>query len=152
MAALIEQSGRHEIAAHGWIHESVADLSRDQEKRLMQKSRDYLEEHTGQKPVGYRAPFGIYSLNTHSILEELGFLYDSGLGADDSPHALIVNGEPSRLIELPGNINFEDSVLDPMNTFTAGITDPRVMLQSYKDGFDTLYEEGTMMLLICILM
>ena len=62
--------------------------------------------------------------------------------------ALIVNGEPSRLIELPGNINFEDSVLDPMNTFTAGITDPRVMLQSYKDGFDTLYDEGTMMLLI----
>ena len=112
------------------------------------KSRDYLESQTGERPVGYRAPFGVYSENTHSILEELGFLYDSGLAADDSPHALTVNGEPIQLIELPGNVNFEDSVLDPMNTFTAGLVTPGDLLQTFKDGFDTLYEEGTMMLFI----
>ncbi len=148
MASLIKQSGRHEFAVHGWIHASVTGMTREQEKNIIQKSRDYLESQTGQRPVGYRAPFGVYSENTYSILEELGFLYDSGLAADDSPHALTVNGEPIQLIELPGNVNFEDSVLDPMNTFTAGLVTPGDLLQSFKDGFDTLYEEGTMMLFI----
>ena len=148
MAGLIEQSGRHEFAVHGWIHASVTGMTREQEKSIIQKSRDYLESQTGQRPVGYRAPFGIYSENTHSILEELGFLYDSGLAADDSPHALTIDGEPIQLIELPGNVNFEDSVLDPMNTFTAGLVTPGDLLQSFMDGFDTLYEEGTMMLFI----
>ncbi len=148
MAALIKQSGRHEFAVHGWIHESVTGLTREQEKSIILKARDFLERQTGQRPVGYRAPFGIYSENTHSILEELDFLYDSGLAADDSPYALMADGKRLRLIELPANVNFEDSVLDPMNTFTAGITDPSVMLQSYKDGFDTLYKEGTMMLFV----
>lgn len=148
MAGLIKQSGRHEFAVHGWIHASVTGMTREQEKNIIRKSRDYLENQTGERPVGYRAPFGVYSENTHSILEELGFLYDSGLAADDSPHALTVNGEPIQLIELPGNVNFEDSVLDPMNTFTAGLVTPGDLLQTFKDGFDTLYEEGTMMLFI----
>ena len=148
MAGLIKQSGRHEFAVHGWIHASVAGMTREQEKSIIQKSRDYLESRTGERPIGYRAPFGVYSENTHSILEELGFLYDSGLAADDSPHALTVNGEPIQLIELPGNVNFEDSVMDPMNTFTAGLVTPGDLLQTFKDGFDTLYEEGTMMLFI----
>jgi len=148
MAGLIKQSGRHEFAVHGWIHASVTGMTREQEKNIIRKSRDYLESQTGERPVGYRAPFGVYSENTHSILEELGFLYDSGLAADDSPHALTVNGEPIQLIELPGNVNFEDSVLDPMNTFTAGLVTPNDLLQTFKDGFDTLYEEGTMMLFI----
>ena len=148
MTGLIKQSGRHEFAVHGWIHASVTGMTREQEKNIIQKSRDYLESRTGERPVGYRAPFGVYSENTHSILEELGFLYDSGLAADDSPHALTVNGEPIQLIELPGNVNFEDSVLDPMNTFTAGLVTPGDLLQTFKDGFDTLYEEGTMMLFI----
>ena len=148
MAAMIQRSDRHEFAVHGWIHESVAGLTRDQEKGIIEKSRDFLERRTGQRPVGYRAPFGTYTGNTLSILTELGFLYDSGLAADDSPHALIVNGKPSPLIELPPNVNFEDSVLDPMNTFTAGLVAPEVMLQSFMDGFDVLYRERTMMLLI----
>lgn len=148
MAGLIKQSGRHEFAVHGWIHASVAGMTREQEKSIIQKSRDYLESQTGERPVGYRPPFGINSENTHSILEELGFLYDSGLAADDSPHALSANGKPLRLIELPANVNFEDSVLDPMNTFSAGLVTPGDLLQSFKDGFDTLYAEGTMMLFI----
>ena len=148
MAAMIQQSGRHEFGVHGWIHASVAGLTREQEKGIIEKSRDFLEERTGQRPVGYRAPFGVYTGNTLSILAELGFLYDSGLAADDSPHALIVNGEPSPLIELPPSANFEDSVLDPMNTFTAGLVAPRVMLQSFKDGFDVLYRERTMMVIL----
>jgi len=148
MVGTINQSGRHEIAAHGWIHERMNELTREQEFAQHKKTVAYLEKATGQRPMGYRGPFGVYSKNTHSILEELGFLYDSGIGGDDSPAELLINGKPSKLIELPADPNFEDSVLDPFNTFAAGITDPRAMLQSYKDGFDTLYKEGTMMLLI----
>ena len=148
MAGMIQKSGRHEFAVHGWIHASVAGLNREQEKGIIERSRDFLERRTGERPVGYRAPFGVYTGNTFPILAELGFLYDSGLTADDSPHALIVDGKPSPLIELPPNVNFEDSVLDPMNTFTAGLVAPGLMLQSFKDGFDVLYRERTMMVLI----
>ncbi len=57
MIPAIMKSGRHEIGAHGWIHEfPPATGSTEEEERLLNKAIDYLTVATGRRPVGYRAP------------------------------------------------------------------------------------------------
>ena len=65
MVPLIVKSGRHEIALHGWIHESLPALNdAAEEQRLLTQSIDYLTKVTGKRPVGYRA--GAWALSHHS--------------------------------------------------------------------------------------
>ena len=100
-AELILASGIHEIAVHGWIHELNTALDGETEKRLLRLSMETIEEISGVKPVGFRAPSWNHSPNTLSIVRELGFLYESSLMADDRPYELLQNGDPTGLVELP---------------------------------------------------
>ena len=91
----------HEIAVHGWIHESNSILDATTERRLLSQAVDALEQLTGVRPVGYRAPSWNFSPNTLSIIREMGFIYESSLMADDRPYELLQNGEPTGVVELP---------------------------------------------------
>ncbi|QEX25237.1 hypothetical protein FRZ61_51840 [Hypericibacter adhaerens] len=73
----------HEIAAHGFIHESPVALSRAEEVDLLARSEDVLERIIGARPVGYRSPAWDLSPHSMDVLEERGYLYDSSLMADD---------------------------------------------------------------------
>jgi peptidoglycan/xylan/chitin deacetylase (PgdA/CDA1 family) len=121
MIAAIQASGRHEIGVHGWIHERNAVLPRDDEERLLKMALERMTELIGQRPVGYRAPSWNFSDNTLELLIELGFLYDSSLMADDRPYELNAHGEP----------------------LGDRYSNPREVLQVYKDEFDIAYEEKT---------
>lgn len=144
-AILINRSGRHEIAVHGWIHENPASLSRAQEKAALERSIRTIEELAGYTPVGYRAPSWNFSEHTVDILRELNLLYDSSLMSDDSPFEILRNGEPTGLIELPVSwIPDDASYLLPRS---AGAISPRDWLTILKDDFDVAYREETMFLL-----
>ena len=145
MVDIIQASGRHEFGVHGWIHELNSALDAETERDLVIRATDYLEEVTGRRPVGYRAPSWNFSPNTLDIIRGLGFLYDSSLMADDRPYELLQNGEPTGMIELPVEWILDDApLLNPRgNSYTA----PRELLQVYIDEFDKAYEEGTMFLL-----
>ncbi len=145
MADIIKQSGRHEFAVHGWIHERNSDLPADVERELVQRAIDYLTEATGERPVGYRAPSWNFSPNTLAIIRELCFLYDSSLMSDDRPYELNADGEPTGMVELPVEWILDDAPL--MNPLGGRYSAPREVLQVYKDEFDVAYEEGTMFLL-----
>ena len=145
MADVIQSSGRHEFAVHGWIHERNSDLPADVERELVQRAVDYLTQATGERPVGYRAPSWNFSPNTLDIIRDLGFLYDSSLMADDRPYELNAAGEPTGLIELPVEWILDDAPL--VNPLGGRYSAPRDVLQVYKDEFDVAYEEGTMFLL-----
>ena len=99
-ADLIQESGMHEIAAHGWIHELNTALDGPTEERLLRQAVDAIEEITGTRPVGYRAPSWNHSPNTLRIVRDIGFLYESSLMADDRPYELVQNGEPTGMVEL----------------------------------------------------
>jgi peptidoglycan-N-acetylglucosamine deacetylase len=68
MIPAILKSGRHEIALHGWIHESLPTLNDGpEEERLLNQAIDYLTKATGKRPVGNRAG-GWRSVTTRSTL------------------------------------------------------------------------------------
>ena len=145
MVDVIQQSGQHEFGVHGWIHELNTELDGETERDLISRATDYLENVTGRRPVGYRAPSWNFSPNTLRIIRDFGFLYDSSLMADDRPYELLQNGEETGVVELPVEWILDDApLLNPRGT---SYTSPRELLQVYIDEFDKAYEEGTMFLL-----
>ena len=145
MVGVIQASGRHEFGVHGWIHERNTALNAETERELVTRALGYLEEATGTRPVGYRAPSWNFSPNTMSIIRGLGFLYDSSLMSDDRPYELVADGDPTGVVELPVEWILDDAPL--MNPLGNSYTPPRELLQVYIDEFDKAYEEGTMFLL-----
>ncbi len=141
MVAMIQQSGRHEIGIHGWIHEWNVTLSRSEERRLLKKALDRMTELSGARPVGYRAPSWNHSDHTLELVLEAGFLYDSSLMADDRPYELLQDGQPTGLVELPVSWILDDAPL--MNPIGTRYANPRDVLQVWIDEFEAAYEEGT---------
>ena len=145
MADVIKAAGRHEFAIHGWIHELNSSLGAAEERELLVRALEYVEEVTGSRPVGYRAPSWNLSPNTLEIIRELGFLYDSSLMADDRPYELMADGEATGMVELPVEWILDDAPV--VNPRGASYSAPNHVLQVYIDEFDKAYEEGTMFLL-----
>jgi peptidoglycan/xylan/chitin deacetylase (PgdA/CDA1 family) len=142
MADVIGRSGRHEIALHGAVHEPASALSPERQRELFEESIAYLEQATGQKPVGYRAPTAIMTEHTIPIMKDLGMLYSSNVLSDDRPFEINLNGKPSGMIELPPSIYMSDGpLMISADAWTQALA-PRDVLQTYKDAFDTAYEEG----------
>ena len=145
MANMIKKMPRHEFAVHGWIHERNTRVPAEKEREMVLESIRVLKEITGEEPVGYRAPSWTFSDATPSILMEAGFLYESSMMADDRPYELVIEGKPSGIVELPVEWILDDAPL--MNPRGDRYSNPREVLQVYKDEFDVAREEGTMFLL-----
>lgn len=69
----------HEIAAHGFAHDSIYDLSPAKFQSDVAKSKCMLEDLTGVEVIGYRAPNFSITDWAIDVLQELGFSYDSSL-------------------------------------------------------------------------
>lgn len=144
-ADLIQAPGMHEIGLHGWIHELNTSLDGETEARLLRQASDAIEEITGVRPIGYRAPSWNHSPNTLRILLEMDILYESSLMADDRPYELLQDGEPTGLVELPVEWILDDAPL--FNPLGNRYMNPRDVLPVWIDEFDKAWEEGTMFLL-----
>jgi peptidoglycan-N-acetylglucosamine deacetylase len=144
-AALVDASGMHEIAAHGWIHERNAGLDAATERRLLEQAVATLTEITGRRPVGYRAPSWNLSPATLSIVRDLGFLYERSLMADDGPYEILANGQPTGMVEIPVEWILDDAPL--LNPRGQAYTSPRDIMQVWIDEFDMAWEERTMFVL-----
>ncbi|EED30721.1 polysaccharide deacetylase [gamma proteobacterium NOR5-3] len=144
-APLINASGLHEIAVHGWIHELNTSLDAATEERLLRQASDEIEAISGKRPVGYRAPSWNFSPNTLSIVRKMGFLYESSMMHDDRPYELVQNGEATGLVELPVEWILDDAPM--FNPRGNRYMNPRDIMQVWIDEFDKAWEEGTMFLL-----
>ncbi len=72
----------HEIACHGFAHQVIYQQDKVVFRDDVSRAKDILEDITGDPVIGYRAP--TYSITEKtlwalSILEELGFRYDSSI-------------------------------------------------------------------------
>ena len=95
--------GGHEVAAHGYRHEKLPSLTRNQEEDILKRSRETLERTIGRDICGYRAPWFEHNPWTPELLTDHGFLYDASLMDDDVPYVF-----PSGLVELPHHWGLED--------------------------------------------
>ena len=107
---VVEQG--HELASHGYGHERASDLTAEEFKEDIGRSKALLEEIGGQAVLGYRAPsfsIGTANLWTMDTLLQAGYRYSSSIypirhdhyGMPDAPRfAFYPNGEGS-LLELP---------------------------------------------------
>ncbi|HSK29348.1 MAG TPA: polysaccharide deacetylase, partial [Candidatus Limnocylindria bacterium] len=133
---------RHEIGIHGWIHELLPALDNEsEEQRLLTQSIEYITKVTGKRPVGYRAPSWAFSRYTIKLIKEACFLYDSSLMASDDAYEILINKQPSGVIEIPVEWILDDH---PYFGPTANGSMPSAELawQTFQSEFDVAYEEG----------
>lgn len=67
----------HEIASHGYAHKLIYSQSQNEFLEDLKRSKMLLEDITGNKVFGYRAPSFSITDWAVVILKEEGFLYDS---------------------------------------------------------------------------
>lgn len=98
----------HEVASHGWDHRRVTDLSIEEFRDSVRRSKRLLEEITGRPVLGFRAPsFSIVPGREWAldVLLEEGYRYDSSLFPVRRPGGTYgyPDGEPDpHWIQRPG--------------------------------------------------
>lgn len=141
----------HEIGIHGWIHELNSVLPYEAERDLMFRAAEQLERITGVRPVGLRTPSWDFSPNTLRIERELGLLYDSSLMADEDCYELLMDGEPTGIVELPVEWVRDDAVYFMMHRHQSlrPYTPPTDVLDIFRREFDAAYADGGLFQLTC---
>jgi peptidoglycan-N-acetylglucosamine deacetylase len=142
---LMQKSGRHEIALHGYIHESVAPLDNGPEElRLLTQADDVLTKATGKKPTGSRTGSWQASAYTLGIEQKLGLAYDSSLMGMDVPYEIMANGKDTGLIELPVSWVLDDY---PTLNDRGSEPSPELTYKVFRDEFDIAYREHSFFML-----
>ncbi len=102
----------HEVASHGWDHQRVFTMGPEQFRADLAAARRALEDASGTRVTGYRAPSFSIDARTpwaHAVLAEEGYAYSSSVaplahdhyGMPDAPRGAYRPVEGSPLIELP---------------------------------------------------
>ncbi|MBN8807685.1 MAG: DUF3473 domain-containing protein [Sphingomonas sp.] len=140
----------HEVASHGWDHDRVFTMDAAGFRADLARARAALEDASGQRITGYRAPSFSIDQRTpwaHQVLAEEGYLYSSSVaplkhdhyGWAGSPRHAWRPVAGSDLIELP--ITLADVAGRPIATgggffrlFPAAITHRAVARANDADG------------------
>ncbi len=67
----------HEVASHGYHHNLCNELTPEDLKQDLTKSKELLEDIIGEPVLGYRAPNFSISDDALKIIQDCGYLYDS---------------------------------------------------------------------------
>ena len=135
----------HELACHGYWHESDPELSRDEMIKILDKSEALLAEITGKKPVGHRAPESVLQDFMPELLTERGYLYSSSMKDCDWAYLWEKDQKELPLVELPNDITMDD-----FTYYYFTFSDPAVrcmypnreVFGNWKQEFDGLALEG----------
>ncbi|RGY96270.1 polysaccharide deacetylase [Clostridium sp. AM58-1XD] len=135
----------HELAYHGYMHESERGISMSEEEVLMEKSEQLLSSITGKRPVGHRGPESIIHPFTPELLVKRGYLYSSSMKDCDWAYLWEKDGRELPLVEFPCDITMDD-----FTYYYFTFSDPAVrsmytnreVIGNWKAEFDGLAEEG----------
>jgi peptidoglycan-N-acetylglucosamine deacetylase len=143
------QDEGHEIGAHGYLHEPLSSLDPIQEEAALVKTCAILEQITGRKPSGFRAPLWDVNSGSLDILQQQGLLYDSSLMDDDKPYTIPTS--EGELVELPVHWTNDDweqfaFLYDP--PMGSGVIETcEKAFQLWKEEFDGMYRYGSTFIL-----
>lgn len=125
----------HEVCGHGYRWEEYHLMDREAERDAIKKTVESLTKTTGERPLGWFTRYGP-SVNTRPlVVEEGGFIYDSGALNDDLPYFVPVNGKP--WLVVPYSMETNDA-----RFWRGGLVSSADFYDYLKDTFDCLYEEG----------
>jgi peptidoglycan/xylan/chitin deacetylase (PgdA/CDA1 family) len=143
----------HEIGFHGWMHEPLTGLSRDEVRRTLDRGLEILDRVLDVRPVGYRTVGGDFGPHLLPLLIEYGFEYESTMGAKDfypfpirigdqwSPTTPFIFGDPTRLVGVPFSYGLDDM---PNFEFIPGwatnMKSPREVGEHWAAEFEFAYE------------
>ncbi|MEJ2665899.1 MAG: polysaccharide deacetylase [Deinococcales bacterium] len=133
----------HEVAAHGYVHERINQVSPGEEDAILERSIAVFERLIGQRPAGYRSPSFQLNQGTPALLVEKGLRYDSSLMGYDHPYSLEA-GE-ALLPEIPVEWLLDDAVqykhvrsVKESNV----VAEPRKVERLWMDEFDAMHGIG----------
>jgi len=143
----IVRSG-HEVAYHGYRHESFFELTPELQYQVMEQSRRVFEDKLKLAPLGFRTPSGDWSRETAEILGQFGILYSSSMRGDDRPYFHKRQDGRNGLVEIPARWDVDDYTAlayfeDP--DFPIGldrIADYNNVAQNWIDEFEGFHREG----------
>jgi peptidoglycan/xylan/chitin deacetylase (PgdA/CDA1 family) len=93
----------HEIGLHGYLHEKLAYVSRDEEEEILTRSIEILTRISGLRPVGFRAPWFEVNPWTPALLQKHDIQYCASEMGDDVPYF-----HDNGLVEIPSQWMLED--------------------------------------------
>lgn len=133
-----------EIGVHGWDHERPTALSPAVEREQLLRSLSAIEEVTGERPVGQRAPSFDTSASTLRLAEEAGLVYDSSLMGDTEPYGLVLDGAPAELVEIPVEWGRDDATffINERWDHLRPVPDPFAVAAAWQAEFDAARAEG----------
>jgi peptidoglycan-N-acetylglucosamine deacetylase len=128
----------HEIAGMSYAFESVRTASRERERTIVRRSAAVLEGITGTRIQGWRCADYRISPQTHDILAEEGFLWDSSMLNDDLPYLFECGGR--RLAEIPFTTSTADKTFIGYPYPQRG--GPDGLSNVWNNEFEVLYSES----------
>ena len=141
----------HEIAAHGFRHEDVSGLERDEERQRIARTTEILADVTGRKPAGWfslprqgdRYAVGAVSPNTVDLLLEAG----TCISATDWPTTFRIIGSSDfasrrALLTLRYYYHFDDQFFLMFPRKGTGLEHPDALLRNWRGEFAAQYRRG----------
>ena len=95
----------HDLCAHGWLWQSPAGLSSEEEALMMMRTLDAIEAATSVRPTGWHCK-STPTLHTRALAVKLGLLYDSDAYNDELPYW--VKSEHGKALVLPYQFDTND--------------------------------------------
>ncbi len=139
---------KHDVPATFYVPAVAALLHSDEQRRVVAEGHEIgihgWIQITGVRPVGLRTPSWDFSPSTLKIEKELGLLYDSSLMADEDCYELMLEGEPSGVVEFPVEWVRDDAVYFMMHRFQSlrPHTPPTDVFDIFRREFDAAWEDG----------
>ena len=113
---------------------------------MLNRAIETLTKAIGKKPVGYRAPSWQFSQYTMKQVKDAGFLYDSSLMASDDAYEILLDKQPTGVVELP-----IERIVDDFPYFggatNGGMPNPDEVEKVFRSEFDVAYDEGGLFIL-----
>ncbi len=141
----------HEIAAHGFKHEDVSTLGRDEERARLERTTAILARVAGTRPSGWfslprqsdKFAGGAISPNTIDLLVEAGYDYFGNGLADDLPHYWVCDFASRRnILTLPYYYHFDDQFFLLFPKKGTGLENPDSLLRNWRAELDAQYKRG----------
>jgi peptidoglycan/xylan/chitin deacetylase (PgdA/CDA1 family) len=141
----------HEIAAHGFKHEDVSRLERDEERARLELTTRILTRVSGGRPSGWfslprpgdKFAGGAVSAHTVDLLIEGGYRYFGNGLADDIPHWWVADFASRRaILTLPYYYHFDDQFFLLFPKKGTGLENPDTLFRNWKAELDAQYKRG----------